>query len=174
MVYKSADGWGRNFEDKPVATTIKLFAIVLAVGFVFTAVIWGVGSGFSYWWGRGGAVQEKNSTSNFISAQAQFHRDLNAIEADRTKIQGAQASLDQWNQQHPNFQGNGTPYDPLAQQQANDQEALQGLQMGCANEAADYNTAAQSYLSADWRDAGLPDHLDPAAVCDPKIPLPTG
>lgn len=162
---RSVSDWIDRFDEKPFSTTIQAGALLIAIGVVFTAIIWGITSGGSYWWGQGGAVQQKNSTANFIQAQAQFHRDLNAIQADQVKITQAKQAVTQFQQQHPGYAGNGTAFDPLAQQLDELNTTLTGLQQGCENEVADYNTAAQSYLSEDWRDAGLPDHLDVATTC---------
>lgn len=164
---RDLENWADRLERRPTMTVLQLGLVAIGVIAILTAVIWGLATGGSYWWGRGGAIQQKNSTQNFVSAQAQFHRDLNAIAADKVKITAAQKVVDQFTQAHAGFQGNGTPYDPLAQQLANDNEVLTGLAQGCQNEVADYNTAAESYLSADWRDANLPDHLDPATACVP-------
>jgi hypothetical protein len=174
MVWRSSDGWGRDLERKPVATAIKAAVIVILVAFALTALVGGVATNFSYWWGQNGATRDKNSTSNFESAQVQFHRDYNAVATDRVKIQQAQADLGAWQQAHPNYQGNGTPFDPLAEQESEKQGVVTGLRLGCLNEVTDYDTASQAYLSADWKDAGLPASLDPATACDPTKPLPSG
>ena len=34
------------------------------------------------------------------------------------------------------------------------------LEQECQSTVADYNTNAQSYLTQDWRNAALPNHLD--------------
>jgi hypothetical protein len=164
---RSVEDWGGRLERSPVKTTLQLGLSMIAVAAVLTAVTWGLATHFSYWWGQAGATQDKNSSTNFEQAQAQFHRDLNAIAADKVKIEQAQAVIDQFNHDHPSYQGNGTPYDPLAQELGNDRETLQGLEMGCQNEVSDYNTVAQSYLTMDWRDANLPAQLDPATACKP-------
>ncbi len=164
---RDLEDWGDRLERRPTMTVLQLGLVITGIVVILTAVIAGIATGGSYWWGRGGAIQEKNSTGNFLSAQAQFHRDLNAITADKVKIQQAEAVVTQFTVDHPSFQGNGTPYDPLAQELSGDREVVTGLQQGCQNEVADYNTAAQSYLSADWRDANLPEQLDPATACTP-------
>lgn len=172
MAYKSSEGWSSDLESKPGITIFKA-AVLVTIGIVIiVALVWGLRTGGSYWWGRGGAIQDKNSSANFEQAQALFHRDYTAVQADRVKIQAAQRDLDAWNAAHPGYQGNGTPFDPLAQQQANKQATLTGLQQGCLGEVSDYDTAAQAYLTRDFRDTGLPASLDVTTACDPAQPLP--
>lgn len=163
---RSVEDWADDFQDRPFKTSAKfgVRAIVVCTVCVIaalacTAVVWGLMTGGSYWWGQAGATQQKNSSQNFIDAQARFHNDQNAVTADQAKIVDAKAAIAQFDAAHPGYQGNGTPYDPLAQQETNLQTTLTGLQQGCQNEVTDYNDAAQGFLTADWRDAGLPEEL---------------
>lgn len=162
---RSAAGWESDFERRPLWTGTKLTVAVVLSVFVVVAVVFGIITGFSYWWGQGGAVQQKNSTGNFVAQEARFHNDQNAALADVAKIKDARQAITAFDQAHPGYQGNGTPYDPLAQQLGDLNTTLQGLQQGCQNEVTDYNDAASEFLSADWRDAGLPPHLD-LTMCD--------
>lgn len=174
MAYRSSEGWAGDLERRPGITIFKAAVLVVLGVVIITALVWGLMTGGSYWWGRGGAIQDKNSSDNFEQAQALFHRDYNAVVIDRQKIQDAQADLDQWRRDHQGYQGNGTPYDPLAQEQASKETNLRGLTQGCLNEVADYDTAATSYLTQDFRDAGLPETLDATTACDPTKALPAG
>jgi hypothetical protein len=162
---RSVDEWADRFIEKPVSTTVKVGSILIMIGFIFTAAIWGLQTNFSYWWGQGGAIQQKNSTQNFVAAQAQFLRDLALIHADQQNMRTTQRMIDQFNTAHPNYEGNGSPYDPLAQQLNNYETTLAGQQQGCQATVADYDTAARAYLTADWRDANLPETLDPTTEC---------
>lgn len=164
---RSLESWFERLQDKPVSTTYKIIAVILGMVVVFTLALWGVKTGWSYWWGQGGAIQQKNSTQNFIAAQAQFHRDLTMIAADKQNMKTTQQQISQFNAAHPDYQGNGTPFDPLAQQLNTYQTVLAGQQQTCQATVADYDTAAQSYLTQDWRDANLPSQLDAATECQP-------
>lgn len=172
MVWRSGEGWENDLEARPAVTIIKAVVIAVLAVLAVVALVWGLITGFSYWWGQGNATRDKNSATNFEQAQATFHRDYNQVITDRVKIQAARADLATWQQEHPNYQGNGTPYDPLIDEENQKEQALAGIQAECLAEVTGYDDASQAYLSADWRDAGLPAHLDPAMACDPAKPAP--
>lgn len=161
-MFRSANSWADRFESKPGVTILQAGVTVIVILFLLTALIWGGLTGFSYWWGQAGAVQQKNSTQNFIAAQKQFHEDQNDVQTDVVKIQAARQALNAHNAQP-------VPADSLGayefeQETTSLQTTLTGLQQSCDNTVADYDTAAQSYLTENWRDAGLPPTLDPS-VC---------
>lgn len=156
---KSAERWADDLENKPVRTIVKAVAIVVAVVVVIFAILWGFGVVSAPWKGKGDAYREKESAQNWINAQRTFHQQFNDVQAYQAKIASAKTQLDDFTKVHPNV-GNGTPFDPLLQQQSNLQTTVTGLQQSCQNTVADYNTNAQSYLTQDWRDAGLPEQLD--------------
>jgi len=162
---RSAAGWEKDLERRPFWTVTKAVVAVILTVLVLIALVFGITTGFSYWWGQGNAVQQKNSTQNFLAAQQEFHLDQNAVTLDVQKIATDKANLAQFQQAHPDWSGNGTPYDPDAQQYGNLQVTLQGDQRDCLNHIQDYDTAAQSFLTEDWRGADLPPTLDPKQ-CD--------
>lgn len=147
-------------ERHPVAFVLTLvFGAVLAVT-ALAAFIWGLRTDFSYWWGQQGAIQEKNSTSNFISAQQGFLVEKNDVDGYAQKIVIAKAALTDFDARHPNLAGE----DDLSAMQDRQERAgladdLKGLQQQCVNTVNKYNVDAQAFLTADWRGAGLPDHL---------------
>lgn len=161
---RTVDDWAGRLDRSPIKTITQLGLLAIGIIAVFVIAIWGIRTGFSYWWGRGAATQEKNSSQNWIAAQRTFHQDVNDVTADQAKIASAKKDIHGFEAAHPSL-GNGTPYDPLAQQDGNLRTTLQGLQQQCQNTVAGYNTDAQSYLTEDWRDADLPEQLSPT-LCE--------
>lgn len=155
------DYWEKRFDRRPVRTGLQLTLGLLACGLVVVAVWWVVTVVLSGVKGSGDSVVKKNSSDNFISAQAGFVRDSQEFQTDLVKIKDARQQLRDFESAHPSV-GNGTPYDPLAEQDSNLRTTVTGLTQTCQGTAADYNTRSKSYLSQDFKDAGLPDALDPA------------
>ncbi len=159
---KSTEQWERDAENAPVRTTVKVIVIAVAVVLVVGAGVWGLGTAFSWFKGQGDGYRQKNSAQNWITAQRGFHQQYNDIQAYASKITVARKDLTDYQKAHPST-GNGTPYDPVAQQAGNLQTTLSGLQQQCMTTVAQYNTDAESYLTQDWRDADLPSHMDAEA-----------
>jgi hypothetical protein len=157
---RSAEEWADDLEGKPLVTGFKILGILLGTGIVIVMILWGFGVITAPWKGQGDAYQQKNSAQNWVAAQKTFHTEFNDVEAYKAKIAQSQKDITAYEIAHP--QANGTPFDPAAQQDANLHTVLTGLQQQCQNTVADYNTNAESYLTESWRDAQLPDHLDPA------------
>lgn len=155
------DYWETRMERRPVRTLVQLGFGILAGCAVLGVAVWGAVVLFSGVQGQGDSVVKKNSSDNFISAQAGFVRDNEEFQTDLGKIKDAKQQLVDFEHAHPNL-GNGTPYDPLSDQDSNLRTTLTGSVQTCQNIAADYNTRSKSYLSQDFKDAGLPDRLDPA------------
>lgn len=152
--------WEDRFEERPVRTLIQL-AFGLAAGCAVVGIaVWGAIVLFSGAKGQGDSTITKNSSDNFISAQAGFVRDNEEFKADLLKIKDAKQAVVSFESVHPS--SNGTLYDPNAEQDQNLHTTLTGLTQSCQSVAADYNTRSGSYLSQDFKTAGLPDHLDPA------------
>lgn len=154
-----------DFENRPLASGLLVLFGGALLAFVLGAFIWGLRTNFSYWWGQQGAIQEKNSTSNWVAAQQAFHQDKNDVDGDVQKIRMATADLAAFNQAHPDLlsesglvgmQDTQTWRDLLSNQT--------GLKQQCVTTVTDYNTKAKSFLTEDWRDADLPPSLD-ASVC---------
>lgn len=138
--------WGR-FSMKWV------FGILVAMLLV-SGAIWALNVALSGPKGQGDAIAQNNSAENWIDAQAGFEEDYAEIIATDVKINNAYDAL----QADPDDQ---TLYDTYT-----------GLMSYCLSVAADYNAAARSFLTEDWRDADLPDEIkidgnsvDPATDC---------
>lgn len=155
------NSWEKGFDKRPVRTGLRLTLALLGCCLLVGAITWVVVVVFSGVKGNGDSIIHKNSSDNFISAQAGFVQDSETFKADLVKIQDAAKQLKDFETAHPNL-GNGTPYDPAAEQDQNLRTTLTGSIQSCQNVAASYNTASQSYLSQDFKNAGLPDRLDPA------------
>lgn len=162
---RSMSDWDEEFDSRPVLVAKKIWfwtvGILLFTGLAVTAVLWGLGVWTAPWKGKGDAYQQKNTSANWLSAQRGFHQQLNSYETFKTQIVDAKQNLADVRAQYPS--SNGTPYDPGAEQVANARATLQGLTQQCQNVTTAYNTDSQSYLTQDFKDAGLPDKLDPAA-----------
>jgi hypothetical protein len=155
------DEWDEEFNARPVATTMLMIGIVIAIILMVIAVVWSVVTGFSYWWGQGNAQQEKNSAQNWTRAQVSFHQQVNDYDGYLKKIAQAKQALTDFDKLHPNLTGE----DGLVGMQ--DTQARQsltvnlaGVQQQCINVVSDYNTASEGYLTEDWKDADLPSRLD--------------
>jgi hypothetical protein len=164
---------GDEFDKRPVRTAAKWAAVVIAFVGVIAVALWGFGVFTSPIKGQGDAYQQKNSAQNWVNAQAQFHQDYESILAFDKKITDARRDLTDFEAKHPQI-GNGTPFDPAAEQDSNLYRTLVGLTQQCQDTAAAYNARAQSYLSQDFRDASLPERIsdnnckpDPAASTTP-------
>lgn len=166
---RTMSDWEQEAEDRPVVTTLKFWfwtvAIVVVTGVAVTAALWVTGVATAPWKGKGDAYQEKHSSGNWVAAQRAFHQQYNDVQGYKAKIAAAKQELAAVQAQYPT--SNGTPYDPGAQQVANARATLTGLTQQCQNTVTGYNTDAQSYLTQDFRDAGLPERLDPAECAVP-------
>jgi hypothetical protein len=156
--------WERSLEKRPLITGFGLTALAIVAVFVLGALAWGLATGFSYWWGQGDAYRQKNSSANWIAAQAGFHQEMNDVTGFKQKIALATQRLADFNKAHPNL----TAEDGLvgykdAQTRDGLTSDLTGLQQQCVNTVNQYNTDARSYLTEDWRDADLPESLDVSA-----------
>lgn len=158
---RSTEDWAEELETRPVATLLKWCGALIALILLVTVILWGFGVITAPWKGNGDAYQQNHTSQNWINAQRAFHQQYNDVEGFKAKIAAAKGELDRFERTHPNL-GNGTPYDPAAQQDQNMRTTMTGLQQQCQNVVANYNTDAKSYLTEDWRDAGLPSQLDQA------------
>lgn len=165
---RSTSDWEEELDSRPVVTTLKFWfltvAVIVCTGMLVTVVLWGTGVWAAPWKGKGDAYQQKYSSSNWVSAQQGFHQKYNDVQGFRVKLQAARADLADFDAKHPNV-GNGTPYDPLLNTRTNLQTTVTGLSQQCQTTVQDYNTDAQSYLTEEFRDAGLPATLEPT-TCD--------
>jgi len=152
-----------DFADRhPVAYILTVIFSVILVLFVIAAFIMGLRTNFSYWWGQQQATQDKNSAGNFEAAQRQFLQDKNDVDGYVQKITAARQQLADFDKAHPSLASeDGLAGLTDAQQRQSLATNLTGLQQQCVNVVNDYNTNARAYLTADWRDANLPERLDP-------------
>ncbi len=128
---------------------------IIVLGYAIAAIGWGVGVGTSGIFGRGEAAKQKNDATNRIQAQAQFHTNFESIRSLDQRLSDAKKALDDWNKQHQSV-GNGSAYDPQAEQQANLERNVTGLQQQCRIAVADYDASTETYTLRDFRDADLP------------------
>lgn len=157
------NSWEKGFDKRPVRTGLRLTLAIVGCVLLVGAIVWGVTVVVSGIKGQGDSIITKNSSDNFISAQAGFVRDSQEFQTDLVKIKDAKKTLDSFEAAHPSM-GNGGLYDPNAEQDQNLRTTLTGLTQTCQSTAADYNTRSGSYLSQDFKNANLPGTLD-AAQC---------
>lgn len=110
---------------------------------------WAIGVAVSGPKGAGDGYAQKNSAENWLDAQARFEENYADYESTLFKIQQAadQVALN--------------PDDKIAQTNLN------GIVNYCATLVSDYNADARNYLREDFRDADLPDKLDPETCAAP-------
>lgn len=155
------NSWEKGFDKSPVRTGLRLTLAIVGCVLLVSAIVWAVTVVVSGIKGQGDSVITKNSSDNFISAQATFERDNETYKTSLAQIKDAKRQLDAFKQEHGTTP-NGTPYDPNLEQETNLQTTLVGLTQQCQNTVTDYNTKSKSYLSQDFKGADLPDRLDPA------------
>ncbi len=159
MKYDS-DGNFVDMNDREIVSTGRRWAVVTLVVVLLLAVIvpvvaWQLRVSTSNIKGKGDAAVIKNSAVNRIQSQAQFHSDFESVRALDLKLDDASAALNSFNAAHPNV-GNGTAFDPMAEQQSNLQTSVNGIQQQCRNVVARYDASTEQYTARDFRDADLP------------------
>lgn len=131
------------------AREIALYVGVVLAGVLIVAGIWIAGVALSGPVGAGEAHKQKENADNRIFANEQFQK-LNAeYEATIAKLGPAKSA--------------STTSDEA-------EVRYQGLQQHCADVAADYNAAARSYRTQDFRTADLPESLDSSACTEGTTP----
>lgn len=169
----SWDDFRRATPNPPSNTKIVIWSVITVIGVIVLVVgLWAAGVFTSGIHGKGEAIKQKNNAGNWTSAQAQFERDFADFQKFQTQATGAQTALDRFNQDHP-VNPNAGPGDPTEEQRTNLTNDLAGIVQQCGNTAADYNTAARSYLSEQFRAADLPPSLDPADCTPVQTSRPT-
>ncbi|MEI7818663.1 MAG: hypothetical protein WCI47_00940 [bacterium] len=140
-----------------------VFAIVaiIIVAAVIGSVSWGISVATSDVKGRGDAVVQKNSAVNRIEAQAQFEQNFADVKKFTLQLRDAHTAVADFNTAHPNV-GNGTAYDPLAEQLGNLQRTETGLRQQCLRVQTNYEAATRQYTSADFKAVDLPFRFDPS------------
>ncbi len=142
-----------EFEEKPTRTTAKwvvrgwvIVVIVIALGLVTGAVVWGLRVGTSDVKGRGDAEIMKNDARNRIRAQEGFEK----LFAD-LKIADQQLNV---------------TADLLRTKPGGDlklETELLGQKHFCLGLVSEYNAKARSFSQQDFRDAELPREIDQSA-----------
>jgi hypothetical protein len=138
---------------------IAILVFVLVVGGGTSIGLWYFGVATSNIKGQGEAQKIKNSALNRTQAQAQFHADFESVHRFDLQLTDAQVQIDQFKKDHPDV-GNGTPYDPLAEQLNNLETTYTGIQQQCRRVVAQYDANAETYTLRDFRDADLPSRVD--------------
>lgn len=151
-----------DFDRHPISSLLAALVSAVLVVAALVMFIWGLTTNFSYWWGQQGAIQEKNSTQNWTTAQRAFHQEMGDVTAYRGKIKDAFTALNDFDKAHNLAAENGL----VGMQDAQTRQGLvtdyTGLKQQCLNTVTQYNTDAQSYLTEDWRGANLPSSLSQA------------
>lgn len=160
-----ADRWEQRFEARPARTGMWLVIGTIIFVLVILAGLWGLGVLTSPVRGSGDAYTQKNSAGNWIAAQKQFQSDAKTFDVRKVQIADASKALKAW-------QAGPHPVDGVAayndgEHGQNLETTLTGLTTGCQNLAANYNTNSRAYLSQQFKDADLPDQLDPTACSAP-------
>lgn len=156
--------WEKRFDKKPLRTSALWILAIVAFTLVVVAGVWGVRVLWSGPKGAGDGVIQKNSSDNWINAQAQFNQDFQTYTTYKSQITDAQKALTDYEKQPRPTDGLGSM--TWQEQDKNLRTTLTGLTQQCQSTASDYNTRSHSYLTQDFKDAGLPDQLDPTQ-CKP-------
>lgn len=156
-----ADRWATRLEAKPGRTTMWIICGVIAFVLVISAALWALTVAASPIKGTGDAYAQKNGADNWVQAQTQFHNRDNTFRMYLGQIVDAKKAQVAWQTGPHPTDGIAAFTDGQTGQQLG--QVVIGLTQQCQKTATDYNTASQGYLSRDFKDAGLPYQLDPAA-----------
>lgn len=159
------DRWENRLENKPARTGLWIVTGLIAFVLVVIAVIWALKVFTSPVRGAGDAYAEKNGAGNFIAQQHSFIATNEDYKSTLVKIVNAREMVKA-------EQAGPRPTDSLAayeaqRQLSTDQATVMQLIQHCQDDATNYNTASQAYLSEDFRNANLPYRLDPATCAAP-------
>lgn len=118
-----------------------LVLVLLLVGGVTSALMWGIGVATSGVKGQGDAIKINNSAENWTKKQAFFEDKYQAVKvADQKIALFAQVVAK-------------NPKDRTAQ------DNLTGITSQCMNYVAEYNAESRKFLSQDWKSVDLPIEL---------------
>lgn len=121
-----------------------VWTIVIVIFFALVgAGVWAFKVATSDIKGKGDSVQIKNTAPNRIAAQREFNRRYQDIIATDGKITLYAAAV------------KADPKDTVARTN------LDGTTAYCLSAVGEYNSLAREYTSADFRDADLPQQIDP-------------
>lgn len=124
---------------------LAIIGIVVFVSLI-SAAVWGVNVLTSDPKGRGDAYRQKESANNRIFAQQSFEQRYADIQATVAKIGAAEK---------------------VRTESSEAETRYEGLTSYCAQVVGEYNAAARSYTTQDFRSADLPSQLDPTTDCEP-------
>lgn len=127
--------------------TLGKVLLIIFIAFVVAGLIWGANVLLSGPRGQGEAIVQRNSSENFIAAQARFEDLYQEIEASQGNIDVAKNALA------------NDPEDRTLQTN------LSGVLAHCNNTVADYNAEARKFLSEDFRAVDLPASIDADTTC---------
>ncbi len=141
-----SDQWNNTKRNANRAGLFGLsWALVIFVVIVLVSVaLWGLKVVTSETKGKGDAITQKNSASNWVQAQAEFNQRYQDILATDRKIGTAKLALD------------ADPSNAILQTNYN------GLINYCISETGKYNSTAREYLKQDFRDADLTAEISTA------------
>lgn len=143
------------FKDGLSATGVVVGGVVLAG--VIAAGWWAVDVATSDVHGRGDQIRHTNSGTNRSAWYIHFYDLKTAYESDVNAVQVAKEAINQFNKDNPNGAGDQT-------QRTNLETNLIGARQLCANVAYAYNNdSLKTQVGAQFKDAGLPENLDPTA-----------
>ncbi len=127
--------------------TLGKVLLIILIALVVGALIWGANVLLSGPRGQGDAIVQKNSSENFIAAQARFEDLYQEIEASQGNIDIAKNALA------------NDPDDRTLQTNLN------GVLAHCNNTVGDYNAEARKFLSEEFRAVDLPPSIDADTTC---------
>lgn len=162
------DQWKHRFETRPGRTGMRVVIVITLFILFVIAGVWVLYVVTAPIRGTGDAYAQRSSAGNWITAQKQFQSDVKTFEARKVQIADASRALTAWRAgPHP---ADGIAAYTDAEHGRNLEVTLTGLTTGCQNIAAGYNTDSRAYLSQQFKDADLPDQLDPAACTATATP----
>lgn len=137
--WRDIDRDARRGGGRLILWIIIAVLVVLAIG----AGIWALNLATSGVRGQGDGVIQKNSSENWLDAQARFEENYQEYESTLVRI-------DSFHQAHL-----ADPNDAVAKTN------WLGSISHCTDVVADYNADARNFLREDFRAADLPESLDP-------------
>lgn len=153
------------YQGDPHSTRKIVFWSVVAVICLIGLIVglWVGGVLFAPTKGKADAYKAKHRADNWTQAQAGFERDYASIKKLDQQTEDAKTDLDAFKEDHPDV-GNGSAYDPLAEELSNLSRDYRGVRQQCQNAVAGYNAAARTYTLRDFRSADLPAQIDESTV----------
>jgi hypothetical protein len=134
--------------------------VVLAGVIAIACGVWYFGVATSGVHGRGEQTKQVNGATNRTQWYSHFFDLKTAYDGQVEAVKLARQQLATFN--HDNPPGTPDPIGQIGQTRAQDQTNVTGAQQQCVNSAAAYNNdSLKTLVGAQFKDAGLPDSLDP-------------